>query len=144
MNGKARLDVLFAFQMKQKVMDSSCVNGTKYLYYSEGINCVIYKGLNLIEEGINFEDNDNIFNTFNENDNLINCDYKTSLGKVYNINFSEIKNEKKEEYFSINNIKFVNKKKEKMECVEEIENIKEHFNFIVIILPIAFIIIVSF
>ena len=123
-------------------MDSSGINGTKYLYYSEGINCVIYKGLNLIEEGINFEDNDNIFNTFNENDNLINSDYKTSLGKVYNITFSEIKNEKKEEYFSINNIKFVTTKKEKMECVEEIENIKEHFNFIVIILPIAFIIIV--
>ena len=77
-------------------------------------------------------------------DNLINGDYKASLGKVYNITFSEIKNEKKEEYFSINNIKFVTTKKEKVECVEEIENIKEHFNFIVIILPIAFIIIVSF
>ena len=105
-------------------MDSSCVNGTKYIYYSEGEKCVIYEGLNLIEEGINLnsEDNNDIFNHFyNEDNNLVNYEYQTILGNVYNINFTNNKKDNKKEYFDLNNVIFVTTKREKIECVEEIE-----------------------
>ena len=128
-------------------MDSSCVNGTKYIYYSEGEKCVIYEGLNLIEEGINLnsEDNNDIFNHFyNEDNNLVNYEYQTILGNVYNINFTNNKKDNKKEYFDLNNVIFVTTKREKIECVEEIENIKEHFNLEVIILAVVFIVVIGF
>ena len=128
-------------------MDSSWVNGTKYKYYSEGENCVIYEGLNLIEEGINFnlEDNNELFNNFNNEDNtLIKDEYKKILGKAYNIDFTNMKKDNKKEYFDFGNVKFVTTEREKMEYIEEVENIKEHFNLVVIILPSVFVVIIGF
>ena len=126
-------------------MDSSCINGTKFNYYSEISTCIIYEGLKLPEEIINSDNNDNKDTLSDENDILLTKEYQT-LSKVYNITFSD-KSMEENINQNDNNIKVESKyiinAREQIECVEEYENIKEHFNVIVIILPIIFFIIIS-
>ena len=121
-------------------MDSSCINGTKYNYYSEISTCIIYDGLKLPKDIVDSNKNNNS----NDESNVLFTKEYQKLSIIYNITFS---NEKKEENINKNENdinskgKYIMKKRNKIKCFEVYENIKDHLNIIIIISPAIFFII---
>ena len=104
-------------------MDSTCISGIKLQYYIESNNCIIPNGIKLQNISNNDTDTKDLFLTEGE------------LSKIYNISFEK-------NNLSDNELgEYITSKVMEIECVEEIENIKEHYNLVVIILPIVSVVI---
>ena len=126
-------------------MDSSCVNGIKFNYYTETSTCIIYDKIKIPNKIIESDESNDIEDISNEEPDILLTKEYQILGKIYNISFSE-KNFEDNIIENDKNLKvaYITNRREQIKCIEEYENIKENFNIFVIFLPILFVIIIIF